>query len=66
MTDSLQTVAKAIAALLTPFVVFGVAKLADWVGMPTPDHDIITAVVVAVVSALVVWAVPNKPKPEAP
>lgn len=59
MSDAIKSVAKAIAALIVPFAVYGVDRLASAAGMPTPDPAIATAVVVAVVGFAVVWITPN-------
>ena len=57
--------AKAIAAAVTPLVVWAITKIADNAGIEfTPDVDKVSAVVVAVVSAIAVYLAPrNSEKP---
>lgn len=61
LTGWVQSVAKAIAALLVPFVLYGLGRFAEWVGMDVPDRDIVETATVAGVSAVIVWAVRNRP-----
>lgn len=63
MADWVASVSKAIAALVVPFVMYGIAELAEWVGMDPPDTDIVDTAVIAIVSAVVVWWVRNRPAP---
>lgn len=64
MSDWVGSVAKAVAALIIPFVLYGLLQLAEWVGMDPDviDADIVETSVVAVVSAVIVWAVRNHPR----
>lgn len=58
-----QTAAKAITAALVPIVLALVAKLANNAGVDVPvEPSAVEALVGAVVSALLVYLVPNKPK----
>lgn len=56
--------AKAIAAAVTPLVVWAITKIADNAGIEfTPDVDKVSAVVVAVVSAIAVFLTRNTTNP---
>ena len=61
----MSTIAKAIAALLVPFAVAGLNKLADMAGVPHFDTAAVSLVVVPLVTAVAVWAVRNQPQPDA-
>lgn len=67
VTDWVRSVAKAVAALLVPFVLYGLGEAAEWIGMDATfiDRDIVEASIVAIVAAIVVWAVRNRQPPRA-
>lgn len=63
MSDTLKPIAKAIAALIVPFVIAGLDELAEKAGINIPvEASLVDTVVVAAVSAVVVWVVRNQPK----
>lgn len=56
-----MTIAKAIAALLVPFALVGLNKLAEMAGVPSFDEGAVSLVVVPVVTSISVWWVRNRP-----
>jgi hypothetical protein len=62
LTDYIPTIAKAVAALVTPFVVAALAWLIESTGVDVPyDARLIETTLVAVVTSIVTWAVANRP-----
>jgi DMSO/TMAO reductase YedYZ heme-binding membrane subunit len=67
MTDQVRQCAKAVAALITPFVLAAVAAMIERAGVNVPvDPSIVESAVTAVLLAVIVWAVPNRPSPLPP
>lgn len=62
MPEFLRPVAKAVAAALTPLIVTAIAKGFAWIGADVPvDPQWVESAIIAVVTAVVVWAVKNAP-----
>lgn len=62
MRDYIPTIAKAIAALVTPFAVAALAWLIDRTGVEVPyDPNLIETTIVAVVTSVATWAIANRP-----
>ena len=60
--NNLNLYAKAIAAFLTPLIVAALAWLLAATGVDVPfDPNWLETVVLSVITAIAVWAKPNKP-----
>lgn len=63
LTDYIPTAAKAVAAFVTPFVVYALAWLIEQTGADVPyDPAVIETTIVSVLTAVGVWAIANRPK----
>jgi hypothetical protein len=62
LTDYIAPVAKAVAAFVTPLIVAALLWLVDRTGADYPiNPDAINVGVTAIVTAIAVWAVRNRP-----
>lgn len=62
LTDYIPTIAKAVAAFVTPFAVALLAWLIEWTGADVPyDPAAIETFIVAAVTAFATWAIANRP-----
>lgn len=58
----IPTIAKAVAAFVTPFVVAALAWLVEQTGVNVPhDPKLIETTLVAAVTAVATWAIRNRP-----
>lgn len=59
---ALKPIAKAVAGVVTPFVIAGVAKLCEKAGIDVPvDPDLVETTVIAIVTGIAVWFTRNRP-----
>lgn len=61
LRDFIPTIAKAVAAFVTPFLVALIALLVERTGVDVPyDPDLIETTLVAVITSVATWAVANR------
>lgn len=61
MKAYIPTIAKAVAAFVTPFIVFGLAWLIERTGVTVPyDAGLIESTIAGVLTSIAVWAISNR------